>query len=72
MISIVFSFFSNIDDKPIIAKADQVNINIDELPIIKSDTIIEVIGTIIANRNPTIIAVKTVTVVISSRFGAKL
>lgn len=52
---------------PMIIKALHVKMNIDELPIIKSDNIIDVIGTIKAAFQPITIAAITLTVVTSSR-----
>ena len=65
-----FSFLSITADRPIIAKDPHVKINIDELPIIMSEIIIVIIGTINAIRQPIVIATSTLIVVTNSRFGA--
>jgi len=65
-----FSFLSSNAETPITTKELHVKINIDELPIIRSDIIMVVIGTTIAALKPSVTAASTLTAVTISRLGA--
>ncbi len=67
-----FNFFSEKAQSPINKNELHVNMKIDELPIIKSETIIVKSETTTAARKPIVTAAKTLAAVINSRLGAKL